>query len=294
MKKSAITVIAASCGAVMFAGAAVANYTTADGYEIVKNSILGFRGMTSYTIDFSIGLWDEDGNGAEPYNYYEYDQESNRSYTAVGTKLSFGGESREEKSQFWEDGTSYVYQYSNSEMRGQKKTPGEISTVVGNPMTEDLFGDKNSTEKVINFMSAALDTVAGDLKNNFIYMGTDDGLKSYKLSLDAIQIPEVVNAGLSALTSVVQAENEGYIPEDEEEKLAYSLFGLEDTYTKSVTGDFKINEDNTFNMGEIKAVITGVDEYGEAKDYTVAFKLTLSNVGSTVPQEVPSNFKQDF
>ena len=41
----------------------------------------------------------------------------------------------------------------------------------------------------------------GDLKNNIIYVSGDDNSSTYEMNLDAIQIPEVANAGLSAMFS---------------------------------------------------------------------------------------------
>ncbi len=288
MKKSTITAIAASCGAVIFAGAAIANYTTADGYEVVKNSVLGFRGMTNYTIDFSVDVQDMNSNEITTYVHTEVDEQGNKSYTLDGVSGSFNGETTGYKNQNWDDGYKSVRQTEDEKPWGYEY--GGYSEI-SNPMTGDIFGDKDSTEKIINFMSAALDTVTGDLKNNFTYMGTEDGVKSYRLSLDAIQIPEVVNAGISAMTSVLRAENEGYVSQDEEDKFTENIVSMKDAYTKSVTGDFKINEDGTYNDGELKAVIAGTAENGDANEYTVTFKLALSDVGSTVPQDGPTEYR---
>lgn len=54
---------------------------------------------------------------------------------------------------------------------------------------------------MVNFVELIADTMIGDLKNNIIYVSGDDNSSTYEMNLDAIQIPEVANAGLSAMFS---------------------------------------------------------------------------------------------
>lgn len=202
MKKSMLAAVAASTGAVIFAAAAVANYTTANGYELIRNSLFGLRGTENYTMDFELSIDTGDGYGTDMLCKFEMDEPNQRSCSTDTQRLNIPGETEEKTYKGWAADGMRIY------LDGSIKTPYGYKTGLGveNPFTADSFGDEKATAKILKFVEVGLDTFVGDLKNNFTYAGEDGGLKTYTLSLDAIQVPELVNAGLSAMTSVMSAE----------------------------------------------------------------------------------------
>lgn len=290
MKKSVIATIAAASGAVIFASAAIANYTTANGYEVVKDSMIGLFGTENYTLDFEMSV-----DAGEEYvlsvgTHIEMDDPNKCCYMNDTTSTKLPGVDGSDSFKRWYKDNLTIYQSDDRQPEGYTTEFIDSSmTNYTNMFSDKIFGDADTTAKVLHFMEVALDTAAGDLKNNFIYTGTEDGVKTYNLSLDAIQIPELLNAGLSAFTSVAADENEEFENVPEEEQWVADIVTMDNVYTDSISGVFTVNEDNSFNSGEVSAVITGKDRNGETHYLTFRMKMGMSDVGSTVPQSVPEN-----
>lgn len=290
MKKSMLAAVAASTGAVIFAAAAVANYTTANGYELIRNSLFGLRGTENYTMDMEFSIDTGDGYGTELLCRIEMDEPNQRSYAIDRQRFNIPGSTTEREYRSWAaDGMRIYMDNSDEKAYGYKADFG-----VDNPFTADSFGDEKTTAKVMKFLELGLDTFVGDLKNNFTYAGEDGGLKTYTLSLDAIQVPELVNAGLSAVTSLMSAEYEDVSDPDELERWTASFLTADEVYTSSVNGSFVLNEDNSFSSGEMSAVVTGTDANGERLDVTIGMKLSMTDVGTTVPEAPPENYSTPY
>lgn len=289
MKKSLLAATAAASGAIIFASAAIANYTTANGYEVVKDSLFGLFGTENYTLDLGISMYTNDGYGTSIDNHLEIDDASNSNYMCETYLYNFPGSEESDKYQRWRSGKLSVFQ-SDDDVPTGHYVDGVYSS---NIFASDSFGgDEDTQTKILHFIEVAVDTAAGDLKNNFIYTGTsEEGLKTYSLSLDAIQIPELLNAGLSAMVSVAEDDYDNTSHEDltEEELWVADLVTMDNVYTDSISGVFTVNEDNSFNSGEVSAIVTGKDANGEVHDITFKAKLNMSNVGTTVPQAIPEN-----
>lgn len=70
-----------------------------------------------------------------------------------------------------------------------------------NPST-NLLGfhpEDEMEQRLITFMEIAADTVMGDLKNNFVQVGSEDGKDLYQVNIANSQVPALVNAGLSLM-----------------------------------------------------------------------------------------------
>ena len=65
--------------------------------------------------------------------------------------------------------------------------------------------------RMVNFMEIAADTVVGELKNNFVQVGKEDGATLYQVEIAKNQVPSLVNAGLSLFAySVGQSHDYDY------------------------------------------------------------------------------------
>ena len=69
-----------------------------------------------------------------------------------------------------------------------------------NTAAENLLGidsDDEMMDRLVNFAEIAADTVMGELKNNFVQVGKENGSTLYQVEIAKNQVPSLVNAGLS-------------------------------------------------------------------------------------------------
>lgn len=75
---------------------------------------------------------------------------------------------------------------------------------------ENLLGidtDDEMMDRLVNFTEIAADTVMGELKNNFVQVGTENGSTLYQVEIAKNQVPSLVNAGLSLFAYGVGESN---------------------------------------------------------------------------------------
>ena len=70
--------------------------------------------------------------------------------------------------------------------------------------------DDEVSQRLVKFVELAADTVMGDLKNNFVQIGSEDGSKTYTVDISEKQVPALVNAGLSLMAGSVGYQSYGY------------------------------------------------------------------------------------
>lgn len=76
----------------------------------------------------------------------------------------------------------------------------EYSGEEGSTAAENLLGvdtDDEMLNRMMNFAEIATDTVMGELKNNFVQVGKENGSTLYQVEIAKNQVPSLVNAGLS-------------------------------------------------------------------------------------------------
>ena len=98
------------------------------------------------------------------------------------------------------------------------------------------------------------------------------------MNLDAIQIPEVANAGLSAMFS----EN---IADSDDDSDPYILLGT-DPIVKNVSVKFTVDNEGRFTNLNAEASMVGNDSNGEKHEATVNITLDMSDYGTTKPERV--------
>lgn len=262
-------IIAGTC---VLATSALANYSTSNGYEVYKKSLKGLIGLKNYTLTAKMSAA-IDGEEKCTFDYKEQ-------YDKLGDVLF-----RQTSSNTTPDSTStYEVQYQD----GISYQIYEEGICIGYPRSDEDYSpseldvpesDMKTVQKVIRFGELLTDTVVGDLKNNFIYMGeTEGGGAEYSIKLDAIQIPELINAGLSALCSMSSSGTE-YDSEPEYFDFGYYMYG--DAAVKSASCDFTIDGDGRLVSNKLSAEFT--TEGADGKQHTITFSLLLgmSDYGTT-------------
>lgn len=266
--------IGMAVGVTMLAGAAFAGYNTSNGYEVGKTAMKGLLNNENYTAntEFKMSI---DGAEFEKSTMTElYDRNGDVSMNRMETSTSdasYVDIGREYKAYF-QDG-SYISTYYSDGEAHTSIYKGDTNMGIGafDELNEMNDGDKETTSKVVRFVELACDTFVGDLKNNVVYVSGDDDSATYEISLDAIQIPELVNAGLSAMfSSMNQYDNED----------PYMVLGT-DPIVKSAYLKFTVD-----NEGRLTYGATNITMSGNGHEAAVDITLTMSDYGTTVPQRV--------
>lgn len=273
-KKKLTMAIGMAVGVTVLAGAAFASYNTSNGYEVGKSAVKGLMSNENYTANLEIKMSVDgneiaktvitelyDRNGDVKLNKTEKN-ESNTSYIA-----------NSEYSSYYQDG-SYITtsNYSDDEVHTSIYT-GDIYMGRGSFDMADTMDekDKETSDKIIHFTELVCDTMIGDLKNNIVYVSGDDNSSTYELSLDAVQIPEVVNAGLSAMFSSMNR----YDTRD-----PYMILGTS-PIVKSAFLKFTVDEQGRLTNGTANITMCG-----NGHEAAIDVAGTISDYGTTKPQRI--------
>lgn len=287
-KKNAILATSIIMGVCILAGSAFANYSTANGYDVFKTGAKSMlMGVKNYTLDASVKVT---ADGEEVWNsnaLEKYDANSgNPSLYRFEKTISNQGMSR-----YWRiisDGNRY-YPLSTEE-----EAPKEWEA---HPNYDDYPGaldiisteDKNTIDKVVKFVEILSDTVVGDLKNNFVYGGESEyGGEKYSITLDKIQIPELINAGISAVCALnnydTSASDEYYTSLEPSDPEYYMYHNCSIT---SVSCNFETDTEGI--LADTVMTVNVVSEDGHTMEMT--FEIKLYDIGTTVPDGVDPNAK---
>lgn len=284
-KKRMTTAVGMAVGVTLLTGAAFASYNTSNGYEIGKTAIKGLMQNENYTAEVKAALL-IDGENINTTTFKElYDRNgdvklnrTDKSETIEAYQYYMGAAQYEEYVQ--DDNRIETYHLNDG---SEHSNIYKGYSAYQNLGAFDMLGvdssdeDKEVQGKIIRFAELVTDTFVGDLKNNIVYVSGDDSSSTYELSLDTMQIPEVVNAGLSAMFSTVEASNQGM---DDEYKDPFLVFGT-DPIIKNVALKFTVDSEGRLTDGEASATLSGNGHEGTAE-----FSLKLYDYGTTQPQRI--------
>lgn len=133
--------------------------------------------------------------------------------------------------------------------------------------------DRETVDKIVRFVELIGDTVVGDLKNNIVYVSGDDNSSTYEISLDAMQIPEFVNAGMSAMFSSMKQ----YADESDD---PFMMFGT-DPIVKNASLKFTVDKEGRLTDAAAAAAMSG-----EGHELGMEMSLKMSDYGTTQPQRL--------
>lgn len=110
--------------------------------------------------------------------------------------------------------------------------------------THGLLGFSNDDEfskRLITFFEMGVDTVMGDLKNNVVEVGSQNGDYTYQLDISNSQVPALVNAGLSLIAYGVSESmtNCSYVDYEDYNHTAFAYY--ESQTGKTLSNEFKEN-----------------------------------------------------
>ena len=276
-KKKITMAIGMVLGVTVLAGAAFASYNTSNGYDVAKTAVKGLMKNENYTANMTTKM-SIDGNEIASDTMKElYDRNGDVKMNKENKVSSY--DYNNEYREWVQDDTNII---SSIHYDGEKTTlveenASDYLNLFGGFdkfYTEDANEDKRN-QKMVNFVELIGDTLIGDLKNNIIYVSGDDNSSTYEMNLDAIQIPEVANAGLSAMFS----------QNIYEESEPYTLLGT-DPIVKNVSVKFTVDNEGRFTNVNAEASMVGNDSNGEKHEAAISITLDMSDYGTTKPERV--------
>ncbi|MCI9465933.1 MAG: hypothetical protein HFE99_02290 [Ruminiclostridium sp.] len=123
--------------------------------------------------------------------------------------------------------------------------------------------DSELEQRMVTFLELAADTVVGDLKNNFVAIGKEDGVSKYQVDISKSQVPAVVNAGLSlmAYSSASVSANSSYVVWEDQEATMAAYY--QEKTGSALTQELIDNYIDDYNEEWAEANEDLVDEYNE-------------------------------
>ena len=141
----------------------------------------------------------------------------------------------------------------------------------------DYSADDEYANRLITFFEVACDTVVGELKNNFVQIGTENGVDLYQVDIAQAQVPSLVNAGLSlfAYTMAQDANNAWMTAYEDWDAALYHYYetqtgetlpqDFKDTYRTGWSDEWYAANEDLINR--LESVCYGEDHYwGEVYD----------------------------
>ena len=284
-KKIAIAVCMVT-GICVLSSAVMANYSTANGYDVYKKAVKGLVGRDNYTMDVSMKLALDGNTIGESHTYEQADAPNGMSYLldenkGVSDDYYYRSENHNQDNKNY---SVYTNTYKNENGGKESNTHGSVfdDYVADDPDRSlgSLNISRNEDEtmkKVMRVVELAADTFVGDLKNNIVYVSGDDTQSTYEINLDYIQIPEIVNAGLSAIFSMEYgtAQQNGYEPSNE-----FQMLG-KDPIVRSASMTFTVDNEGRLLSNHAAASMVGIGTDGAEHELTIEANLEMSNYGTT-------------
>lgn len=288
--KKKTTFISLIVGSVIFVSAAAVGIASSNGYAVYKQSLKKLMTARNYTLELEAGV-SFDGVPADDYS------------VSVKEKVNLDGDvklnhTRTENNMVWEeyyqDGKNIYgnpYNYDGETKDGQiyynvddvysDDTP---TTLIGN-MTGTNHATDETADKMIRFLEIASDLVVGDLKNNFIYNGSENGNHSYSISLDNFQIPDIISAGLDL---VITLNHSGDDIENIKRWAADNptLYLYDNVKISNVSCDVTVDDEGNISGNNILITVTGNDWDGNDHTMELSGSLKCYDFGVTEPERL--------
>lgn len=278
-KNKRMAIICGAVGACMLTVGAAAGYRTANGYDALKKSILATRELKNCTFNMDTRISFDGNEIVTDQQLWEGDLDNEMLHSK--NTSDYYGETSCDEYYYYNDARYSLEQ----EDAGVYTKQNDFSFYYKNPWGID-DEDSPTVDKVLTFLEIAADTVVGDLRNNFICTADEDDYTSYRVSLDRVQIPEIINAGLGVIFAISndtadyartdENGNEYSISEDKDNMYYYTARMGNDPIVDSITLDYTLNKDGSFRDGTTVVIFKG-----EGHEIRFDISTKLDNVGTT-------------
>lgn len=284
-KKKITMAIGMVLGVTVLAGAAFASYSTSNGYTVGKNALKGLGKNENYTADVSIKMSIDEKEVANESITELYDRYGDVKLNKSEKSTTYDGYTSAYDRWIQDDTVITSNVYSGEEITLVEENASSFLCTNGtfDQLYNETDNEEKNTQRIINFIELLADTLVGDLKNNVIYVSGDDNSSTYEMNLDAIQIPEFANAGLSAMFSEINSNsyNESYSSTSD----PFLMLGT-DPIVKNAFLTFTVDNEGRFTKMNGSVSMVGNSSDGEKHEAVIEVLLDIYDYGMTKPERV--------
>lgn len=274
-EKRMTALISLGAGICVFAGAAFANYTTSGGYSVYKKAIIGALGEENYTLNADVSL-KIDGKEISSGNTKEmFSEKGDANLYKESTSVYYDGTESSYKTYMQDNISIQIYDDGEAQVMDGERSKQRYNPKNGSSLNGGIDMDRETDQKMVRFVELLADTFMGDLKNNFVYVSGDDNSKKYELTLDGMQVPEFVNAGLSAAFSSMS--NNEYNQDDPTLALG------KDPVVRSASTIFTVDNEGRLLHNDLRAELIGKGRDGAEHSLVLDISINMSDYGTTTP-----------
>ncbi len=210
-RRNLMTVVCLVVGLVVLSTAVYANYDNASGYGNYKKAIkkIIFE-EENFTAEMEMSIEIDGKVLAKQYQLIKVeDGRKMTSNYSEDLNVATGDYSKSTGNTTYENEKMFISHSSPRNTSGVEETyyyrdkKGDSSA-----FSKTLIPNDDTSRKGVRFTELLADTLIGDLKNNVVLVSNDEDSKVYTVNLSRQQIPELINAGLSAIAASTNQINE--------------------------------------------------------------------------------------
>lgn len=257
MKKRNRLFICLVAGVLILAVSATAAFGSINGYSKYKEAV---KSLALESDNFTAnGTMKGTYDGKEIFSIREeYAMDGHNMYSHHVTTEPNGNSSEDYMTAL--DGKRISF-YTDSDVYYEYEDYDTDNTAAANLLGIDA--DDEMTNRLVKFAELAADTVVGELKNNFVQVGKENGSTLYQVEIAKNQVPSLVNAGLSLFAYSV-GHSRDYCMVTYEDCEALMLHLYEKATGETLSEEFKENYTNGYTESWYEAnqaLVDKVDEF---------------------------------
>lgn len=288
-KKYLKAIISFGVGAILLATAVFANYENAGGYSVCKNALKKVAFAENFSMDYTAEVTLDNESYSKTWGSYKINVDGNPSRQTERT----------DENRYWTyfmrsttQDKAGIHQYYNS-LSANPEDNGYITDAYyeAEPIATAIGNDPETGEKFIGFAETLSDALVGDLKNSFVLVSDEGGVKNYNVTLSKEQLPSYVASGVSLITSLIRQENSVIINSEDspEDDPFFSLFGSGDPYIKDVNVNMSVDDNG--NPVQISGIVNVVGYDTEGGEHTLSVNVSLDfyHFGETEIERISEN-----
>lgn len=155
-------------------------------------------------------------------------------------------------------------------------------------LASNLLGvdtDDEMANRMVNFAEIAVDTVVGELKNNFVQVGSENGVDRYQVEIAQNQVPSLINAGLSLFAYSVDTANRESNTVHFADYSATAVHNYESATGETLPEEFKDGYSNGYDDAWYETygdLLEKVDEVNASSDWEEQYYDVLDEQGGGI------------
>lgn len=272
MKKQRRLLICLAAGVLVLTVSAAAAFGSANGYSTYKKAVMALAlEEENYTAHGALTMT-LDGKEVVGLTVDHQQDGTNSASHSVTTQNGV-------TSGYWDatvDGTTRWFQ-DDSETYHEAQVQRTNTTLLSYDPEDEM------QRRLVNFAELAADTVVGELKNNFVQVGKEDGSTLYQVAISGSQVPSLVNAGLSLFACTIAADESQPYRVDFEDYDAVTFAYYEQKTGEALSEDFQTHYSQGADDAWYEENQDQLDKFYDAtSDLTDQYYAVLEQKGSGV------------